>query len=300
MESDPLCEKYTPEVVVKKNGRSFFSSALFYIEYVRKLNIDIPAGVLCSALFASKLFNVYPPFIYFFVLFSAVWIIYSTDHVIDGFRSRNKAFQSHYGYHYKNRSVFIPLIIILALICGVLSLTFLEPGLIIFGSGMMFVVAIYLVLNAFPKASSLLWMKELLIAAIYTLGVFGGIIVLKGYITVFQCLIIINFLLIVYSNVLLFALFETKKDENLGFNNFALSFGIKMTRSILFIVLTLSLLLSALTGLYFQQWHFIGILQLMTLSVIVIFYKQAYFRNSNTYGIVTDAIFFLPLLAYWI
>lgn len=300
MESSTLRQKCSAKTGIKRNNNIFFSAFLILFRAIRILNLDIPFGVLCSSLYAAKLYSINLTSFYFIILFLSVWIVYSIDDLIDGIKSRKDFYNNEYQFHYKNRQILATLIIFAILVCGYLSLTYLETKLLIFGICMILFVTIYFLLNTRLKNSKPFCLKEITIALVYTLGIFGGIIVARGNSTVFQLLTIFNFLLVAYANVLLFALFDKEKDSYLNFNNLAQQFGISRVNKILTTTLTCSLVLSVFTGIYFKQWNFSLILVLMTISLSIILYKQRYFKNLRYYSIITDSVFVLPILSIWL
>lgn len=300
MESSTLRKECSAETGIRRNARSLLSAPLIVFRAIRVLNLDIPAGAVCSSIFAAKLFHLAPSPFYFIIVFLALWVIYSADDIIDGIRSRNSSYKHEYRFHYKKKHILIPLIILSILIGGLLSFTFLEPKLIFFGLCMILAVALYFAYNTRNNNRIRFYLKEITIAVIYTTGIFGGMILLKGYTTPFQILIILNFLLVAYSNVLMFSLADLEKDKHLRFNNFTLQFGVTLTKQILLLTLSLSLLMSLFTGIYFQHWNFSFVPLLMTIYLVITYYKAIYLKKHKLFGIFCDSVFFLPILSVWI
>ena len=266
---------------------------------LRLLNLDVPAGVLCGVIYASKLLNVSLSPVYYVTLFLAVWSIYCTDHIIDGIRSKDSLSISEYRFHYKYRRILISLIFLFALLGAFLAFRFLDFRIIVFGLSMIFMVLIYFIVNVICQIRGLKFFKEITIALLYTGGIFGGVIILNENNGIFHWLNTANYFLLVYSNVLLLALFEMEKDRILQFHNLALQFGTRQTRFVLYTVLFLSVVLSTLAAALFKHWNVVVIPLLMALSFLIISLRQKHFQYNNTYGLITDSVFFLPVLSVW-
>lgn len=270
----------------------------FYI-ILRLLSIDIVLGAVSGCYFASRIFDVHPSIFFWITLVSAVWVIYTSDHILDGFRSKNLFAFETYRFHYKNRIVLISISIVVIIISAVLVFLYLEKKLITYGIYTFILIVVYLLLNYFFKKEYRFFPKELIIAVLYTWGIFGGVLILKGNSTLFQVLVVIDYFLLVSCNVLLFSYFNSEEDRINYSNTVAVNFGKHKTRILLFIILTIAFLISLLIGFWYTKWLVFSILSIINLTLFLTVLFSSFSRNKGLYGIIADAVFFYPSLIFW-
>lgn len=271
----------------------------FYI-FLRFLSIDIVLGAVSGCYFASTLFDVHPSIYFWITLVSAVWVIYTSDHILDGFRSKKEFVFETYRFHYYNRIVLISIGIVVIIVSAFFVFFYLEKKIIIYGIYTFILVAIYLLLNYFLKKKHRFFPKELIIAVLYTWGIFGGVLILKGNINIFQAVVIFNYFLLVFSNVLLLSYFNSEKDAISNFNTVAVNFGKIFTRKLIYIILFLGFLISIIVGAWYGKWLILIIFGCMNLTLFLTVIFPSYFKNNGYYGIVADAIFFYPAAIIWV
>ncbi len=155
----------------------------------RLLNLDIVLGALCGACFASKSFLVKPSTYFWITLAAAVWVTYTINHIMDGIHTQNMTGHKRYSFHYKNRITLFVVAYLVSITSAILVLLFFEKELLLFGIITSLLVAVYLALNNWLKIKSALFQKELIIAILYTWGIFGGFIFLAKGINLIQLLI---------------------------------------------------------------------------------------------------------------
>ena len=269
-----------------------------FYSYFRLLSLDILVGVLSGAYFSTHIFKVYPSIFFWIVLCVTVWIIYTIDHILDGIRTRGKPAFISYKFHYKWRKILVVLCSVFAILNTILVFTFLEKELIHFGIVTFIFVLFYLLLNYTLRNSQKFFPKEIMISILYTWGIFGGIIVLRGGVIFFQIVVVLNYLLLVLANVLIYSYFDFEHDKSGDFSTFAVNFGRGKTRVLIFGVLTLASILSIFLGCYFKDWLVFIVFETMSMALFLIVVYSRQFEKNKLFGIFTDAVFFLPALPF--
>lgn len=270
-----------------------------FYSFLRLVSLDIVLGVVSGAYFASRIFNVSPSVYFWITLVSAVWVIYTFDHILDGIRSKDKTINKTYIFHFSYRFQLMSVIAVVAGFATICVLFFLEKELIMFGVSTFVLVAIYLLLNYALHEKRRFFPKELIISILYTWGVFGGCLILNDHVSMFEGLVIINYFLIVFGNVLLFSLFDSVEDGINKFNTLTVNFGTTFTKKLILVTLTTAFFFSMFIGLYYSQWLVSFILAIMNLTLLLTILFPTFFSKNGYYRIIADAIFFLPAIVFW-
>ncbi|MEZ5145535.1 MAG: hypothetical protein R2759_00215 [Bacteroidales bacterium] len=63
---------------------------------------------ILSAAFASRIFSVTPGVAYWFILPIAVWVVYTSDHLVDAYRLKEKAHTPRHLFHHQNFQIARP------------------------------------------------------------------------------------------------------------------------------------------------------------------------------------------------
>ena len=56
--------------------------------FVRILSLDIVAGVIAGSVFGAKIMGAHLPWYYIFVIALTAWLVYLTDHLMDGIKKK--------------------------------------------------------------------------------------------------------------------------------------------------------------------------------------------------------------------
>lgn len=142
---------------------------IFY--YWNVLSIDIICGAMASAWFASSTLNTNMRTAFWLLLPAAVWVIYSSDHLIDGWKLKEKSANQRHKFHYKNRislSVITGFTAILCLVCGIL---FLREWVVVVA----LIIGIFVILHVlFSYLQISFFWKECSVSILYTAGIWFG------------------------------------------------------------------------------------------------------------------------------
>lgn len=278
--------------------KTILHKVLHIYSLLRLVSFDIVFGVISGAYFASRIFDVSPSIYFWITLGTTVWIIYTADHILDGIRTK-KYDSETYRFHFTNRIILMLIGIVAGVTSSIFVFFFLEKELIIFGIYTFVLVSIYLLLNFAFRKRYRLFPKEFIIAALYTCGIFGGVLVLNGNIELFQVLVIGNYFLLVLANVLVFSYFDSEKDRINKFNTLAVNFGRDLSKKVIFFILSIAFVISLVILFSCSQWIIFIIFIFMNFTLLQVVLFSNHFKKNDYYGIVTDAVFFYPAFVFW-
>ncbi|EMJ48401.1 LA_0991 family prenyltransferase-like protein [Leptospira santarosai] len=142
---------------------------IFY--YWNVLSVDIVCGAVASAWFASSVLNTNMKPEFWLLLPSAVWAIYSSDHLIDGWKLKEKSENQRHKFHYKNRILLSVITCFVAILCFVCGILFLRERMIIVAVIIGVLVVLHVLFSYFQI--SFFW-KECSVSVLYTAGIWFG------------------------------------------------------------------------------------------------------------------------------
>ncbi len=273
---------------------------------LRILSIDIVLGALSCGIMAVEILDVQMQIAWWFVLAFAVWIIYTTDHIIDSQKLKDNAFSELRYYYYKNFRIILTIEIMLIVFTILISFLFLDKKTIWFGIGLGIFVVVYLILIQTKGSEKSLWLqKELIVAIVYTVGIWGGPVLYSlQNINLQEVFIIISFFLIVWADILIIARFEIKNDEQDGFTSLPLIIGKKMSAWLINTLLFVSVFI--LLVLIFKQ-NIDGadalaciILLVISFTLLLLLKYNIFFNKNERYRILAESVFFLPALMLFV
>lgn len=254
------------------------------------LSLDVVAGsIICSAYFCST-FKVTVDGITLVLLGLSVWLIYTTDHLMDVRNLKVKASSLRHRFHQKYFTM-LSVLAVIDLITIITLLFFLRSYVLWNGLILLMFVGAYILIHKKIK-----YTKELIIAVLYCWGIL--IPVLAETITISAIILypqIPCFLILVLLNLLLFSLYDLKTDAQDGQWSFTRSAGKRITKvviTILFCSLTVNLIFISLSG----DRQSLIIFSLMGITNLLIFSVPNYFQKGERYRLVGDAVFLIPAL----
>ncbi len=263
------------------------------IIFLRHISVDIVLGAIGGLYFASHIFKHKPSVYYYITLVSAVWVIYIVDHILDGIRTKTES--DNYEFHFRHRKILLFFGILLILISFCFVLFYLEKELITFGISTFILVIVYQVLNFIFRNKHAFFPKEILISALYTWGIFGGIILMNGGINPIQLILTVTYFLVVCVNVLLFAYAEINEGKNEGYNIISTKIGKKKTRILTVSIAVISIVFSLISGFLFSTWKESVVLNLMSLTLLMIIVFPSLIK-SKYFGLIADSVLIYPLV----
>jgi hypothetical protein len=269
----------------------FMRQLLNAYRFVNLLSIDIAAGaVVCAAFFARILeVRLYPQA--YFVLGLTVWIIYTSDHLLDAWRLKGPASTDRHLFHQR---FFRPLTVLVVVACvtTLVLAMFIRKQVMIPGLVMGFACAAYLLLSRWFR-----YAKELMATILYTGGVLLPALSLNYSPDGNQWLMVARFGLVVAINMLLFARMSYASDMVDRQPSFVTSAGPRITNKViivLFVVLAMTMIVPS-DGRYVMEKL---VLAAMGAVLLMIFLFPGYFASKERYRLVGDAVFLLPVFLF--
>lgn len=259
--------------------------------HINILSIDVAVGAIISCAFFSKLLQVTLLPYGYITLGLTVWVIYTTDHLIDVWRRDTSASTERHRYHQKHSKALITAVI-LCISLIVIQFFFIRQQVFIGGLILSAIVLIYFVVQ-----KKLRYLKELFGAVLYTSGVLmAPVSLLDHSLTTLQAGTIVQFFMTALFNLILFSWFGIQSDRQDQHPSLARALGEQNTLRILIILFLLQLALTALQIGFYRQIKVSLILLIMNTVLLVIMSRKDYFEKKDRYRIYGDAVFFLPIL----
>lgn len=257
------------------------------------LSIDVSAGAVVCAGFFSSVFGIpLKPYAYI-ALGVTVWIIYTADHLLDAKRLSASASTKRHQFHQKHFTVLLVLTTIAACVDTILVLIIRKP-LLEAGLILSLFVGLYLLIQRY-----LAFLKEFAGALLYTAGVSLPVISLEPFALNFNyVLLLIQFMITAWLNLLLFSLFDRHLDLEDKHISFATIWGESKTKRIIILLFAGGVLL----GIFQLMRQFVWppvILMVMQLMLLIIFTRRAYFEKNDRFRLWGDAIFLLPAIYFF-
>lgn len=274
-------------------------STYHFFEYINILSIDVVAGSVLVGLFACKILDVEPQKWWLVIIALTVWVMYTADHLIDAWNKENSIIIRHQ-FHFDNMKYILPVWIIIAISCIVLSLIMLESKVIYMGLLLGFCTILYFGMIYFNKEKRpFLLQKELFIALIYIFGIWLAPIVWYGKSPNGAIILIIaNLTLLAWVEGIIISWFEYYEDTVDKHVSFTVLFGKKISKRFIYILLSLVSVFSIIgvfiiaettkTQMAFGIEFLIGIV----LALLISFPKK--FKKDEIYRYIGESSFLLP------
>ena len=277
---------------------------LSLIEVLHILSVDVALGSLAGGILASRVLNVEPGFAFWIILPVAVWILYNSDHLIDGMKLKGNAHTIRHFYHYHYAKRIIAVIIFLLIIMIPLVFFFLEQSIILFGVFVAFIAGVYfLIVYFFGNSKSFFVQKEFSVALIYTLGIWGGPASLMVYnFNPGQLIFITTFFISVFIAVIIFSFYEEDTDRADNHTTLVTRFGDHLVKYLLYFLFLALFVLSISQIIFVDQIIYARaakLLMLMGIFLLMIMSFPEILKQKSRYRFLTELVFWLPGLAYW-
>lgn len=259
-------------------------------KYFRWLSLDIVLGAIIFLSFLESFYNLSLSIHIYFALASAIWLIYTADHLVDSAKVRISQRREFHKKHFKTL-IFLGGVVLALAFLNVYFLPYriLQNGAILSSFCIGYLLIVYFV----PS----LWFKEVLVSVGYASGVFLAPITLKETVNLFDIIFAIHLLVVALINLLVFSYYDKEEDEHSGFASLPIRLGLKKTQLLINVLVASSLVLSFFWMLIYDSLIELELIYvLMTLVLAAIYWKPSYFKIKERYRIAGDAIFYLPVL----
>jgi len=255
------------------------------------LSLDIAAGAMASTLFFGRLFDVDVLPQGLISLGLTVWIIYTTDHLLDAKKIGQTAATERHRFHQLH---FKPLFVLMmaAILVDITQIYFIRVAVFRAGSELATIVAVY-----FLVQRRLGFLKELLGTLLYTGGVLLIPLAAAPDFPPRLILLVAQFALTAWINLLLYSWIDCTRDKTDHHNSFATIFGERASQRLL-IALFASQGMLALVGLLVASAPLKAVVVLLCMNsvMLLIFVKRDFFEVNDRYRILGDGVFLLPLV----
>ena len=271
---------------------------------IQILSIDVVLGALCTANMGSRLLQVDMPWSWWIVFPISIWIFYTGDHLLDAYRLGPKAHTQRHRFHFQHFTFLCFLVFFLLLLVGIVSF-FAPMPLLKLGFFLGCLGCIHLALSFLLKNRISKWLqKELGVALIYTLGVWGGPAVLYPQkLPIAYLAITLQFFFLALVNLLLFSIYEIETDTLDGHTSFVRAIGKESAQKW---VIGISMGIFFITNWLIPQiwpnhkWLYSeGIVLAIGAIFLFILFFPNWFREKDRYRIWGDGAFLMSSLFYF-
>ena len=277
-------------------------SNLTAFEFINSFSIWVILGAPLNFLFFSELFNsgfhVYTAII----LTLGVWIIYTLDHIIDGYKRKEYSLSLRYYLHYRYHRLLLWLVAIASLIAAAMSFALLPLKTRNVGFMLVAVLVVYFLLNRayHYKKNRNLPFKEIGVAFVVTLCF--------AYIpwsysnsahSTQLIYLVAGFGCINLANLLMFSHFDFELDNRNGLNSLGSFLSKKGLRigSILFALLAIGIYAYVfyIQLIPIETWL---ILTAMGVQTLLISFFTSIFNKHERYRFFGDLIYIYPIIYF--
>ncbi len=286
-----------------KNGKEIFNIHRWRIFNI--LSLDVVTGSIAGGIMATTILNVKPGFAWWIVLPLSVWIVYTLDHLIDGMRLKKNAHTVRHLFHFHYSKPILTAIILFTLTDLFFIVFFLDKSILFFGIYAGAITLIYLAIVYFSgKRKILLLQKELFVALIYTIGIWGGPVALRSYVlNSGEILLTSMFFLVVWIAILILSIYEVDSDRIDKHNTVAVNFGTKKTSFLIFFlsaILFLTGIIEIISTSNIRLAMAFKILLIMDMILLLILSFPEKLKRENIYRTLVEMVFWLPGLFFYL
>lgn len=285
---------YAPDLSLLHSMKNHLGYALHLIN---ALSIDVVLGSVLSSYFVSTLLAANMPLAWWALLSAAVWVIYTLDHLLDAMMGQRNLAMLRHQLHRRYWVVLSGSSGLLAFVSLSSAYSFLPREIFIFGLllGMLVIVYLLAVHTRISTSLGSLRMKELTVAILYTVGIWGGPLMLRNQTIGPQILLALScFFCSALGNLILLSLYEIEADKQSNMTSFYTIQRRGAVEFSLWILLASLILLAALLAVLatnaYLFWYGIA-----TLFVALLFLdlsrRHLLGRPIQHYRTVVDSVF---------
>jgi len=258
--------------------------------------VDVAIGSMGSSILATKVLHTSLPWVYWIILPLCVWIIYTSDHLLDAAKLKENALMERHAFHFKYRRSLTIVLGLTTVLTICLILSHLTKNMILFGCCTLFVVVVYLLTNHFANRVFKFFPREIIVAAGYIAGTWGIPLMTKyPFINRTELTTLLSYFLIILCIPLLYSMYEYEADKSGGFISFATTFGIKITGIAVWIFLTVSIGISLFAMMQSHHGYNLMMIAMAAYLLPVLSFQKKLIRNEN-YRVISDSVNMLPFL----
>jgi hypothetical protein len=270
----------------------------------RLWSLDVVTGSLTIGYYLTRIFEVNMPWWWWFVLGGSVWVMYTVDHLLDGFKLKNIASTAifrHY-YHARKKKTLSFLVLTVSSLILLIVTRYAPSVLIKRGFYLLGFIAFYFALIHYTgnRTRLFLFQKELAIAVIYVAGIaLGPVTYIKKTPETWQIILVAALILIGWAEGVMASWFDYDNDLHDGNRSFTTTFGLENTRYFLIALIVMTFILIKMNMLFItnkEQFLFTMTEALMNLVILLLLLNPEKFRKQDRYRIIGEMIFWIPAL----
>jgi hypothetical protein len=222
----------------------------------------------------------------------AAWIVYTLDHLFDGYKKNTFEIVNRHYFVYENRKIIIPSIATICIVLFVLGIKLFSLEIYLMGILMIVVCLAYLLLVNKLKLA----IKELFASIIFTFGIWFVPIYSLESISIFNIIHLSLFFLFVLFNIIYLAVSEFEYDKKNGFSGLVQFVGKNIATTILYLITIIQI------GLYIYLLSnvktdvFMALVLLMIVAEVFILAFKHKIEKYNLYRQAADGVFLLAIL----
>lgn len=258
-------------------------------KYFRWLSLDIVTGAIFLLAYLGSIYQITFSFSTYFGLSSAIWLIYTTDHLIDARKVSSPSSGRHL-FHKKNFRMLVVMAGVV-LMMGFINIYFLPAAIVRNGAILSAICVGYLLIVFLYKR---MWIKEALVALAYASGIFLAPVTLKEQLVWMDFILFLQVVLVAFINLLVFSYYDIAKDQRDGFNSFVMRLGKRNASVCIHLLGLVSIGFSGI--LYILYESEVQQLFLIMSSILYLVFLVPKAANQERFRIIGDGIFFLPVL----
>jgi len=189
---------------------------------LRALSLDVVAGAACGGLLAEYVAQAHMRPAWWVALLSAVWAVYTGDHLLDALRTPGPLLTHRHRFHRKHARA-LGAALVFAIMAGLAAAITLRPPVQHFGVGLSVAVIAYLasaqrlILGTLPK--------EPVAGVLYAAGIWGGPLLVGAAPSNWPLIAAALHAIAAIANLTTLGLFELEVDRQQGSRSIALRVG---------------------------------------------------------------------------
>jgi 4-hydroxybenzoate polyprenyltransferase len=264
------------------------------VRVLRALSLDVVAGAACGGLLAEHMAQVPMRPGWWIALATAVWCVYTGDHLLDALRATGEPTTHRHAFHLRHARALTSTLAG-AVVIGLAAAWTLRPPVRLFGIGLSLAVIAYLasaqglVLPRLPK--------EPIAGLLYAAGIWGGPIVTGAGPTPWLVLAALLLALAAVLNLVMLGVFEAETDRLQGHRSLALRWGRDRVRGWTMVASLAGGLAGAALALGPPSGRNVfAILGLQAATPALLLLASPWSEKGERYRLVGDSVFLLGAL----
>lgn len=275
------------------------------LKILQYLNFDVVLGAVLSLLMVQHLSGVVPQLGISVCLALAVFVVYSTDRLLDVFgKKESDILTTRHRFYFRHFGGLALLTAQAIWVGGVVAWQALPDNVWAFGLKLAGSVIAYLLLvQLLPQSLKIFFPKEILTAFVYCVGIWGSVKAQGATTPVEWYWAAAIFGLIALLNLLLFTYYEYDRDLKQKQAALFHRWGKKKIKQIFNVLAAITLFLGVMLIWQKHQpnvWLCIEITEvIMILWLLFVIQQPRLFRRASRYRFAADVVFLFPIWVLW-